>query len=240
MTVRPNDLVGRHIYLTGQFDRTICDVLLAYLRGVDRPHVLDIGANIGFVSCDIAHRLPGAQVVAVEPVPETFRLLSTNLERVAGERGRSINAAISDTPGTLRMRTFPDNMGQSCISDDGDLEVDVVTGAQLLEQSGFQRLDAVKIDVQGFELQVLRGLEHALATHRPRAVLFEQEKPWNAEPGETIPELFGRLDYAIFGLRKRLLKWSLEPIDTSPDASVDHDCVAVPREMLGDAPGVAR
>ena len=49
MTILPNDHIGRHLYLTGQFDRTIVEVLLHFSR--ENDHVLDIGANIGYVSC---------------------------------------------------------------------------------------------------------------------------------------------------------------------------------------------
>lgn len=56
INVFPNDHIGRHLYLSGQFERTIIDVLLHFLRPDDR--FLDIGANIGYVSCAILHAAP--------------------------------------------------------------------------------------------------------------------------------------------------------------------------------------
>ncbi len=56
MTVLPNDHIGRHIYLSGAFDRTIVEMLLRYARPEDR--ILDIGANIGYISCAMLALVP--------------------------------------------------------------------------------------------------------------------------------------------------------------------------------------
>src|ERR1019366_9617231 len=48
INVIPNDLIGRHIYLTGEFDRSTVEVLLKFSNPEDV--LLDIGANIGYVS----------------------------------------------------------------------------------------------------------------------------------------------------------------------------------------------
>lgn len=77
MKVWPNDHIGRHIYLTGKFDRTIVDVLLSFSRPGDQ--IVDIGAHIGYVSCAFLHAISDSRIVAVEPRPDCFRLLTENL-----------------------------------------------------------------------------------------------------------------------------------------------------------------
>src|SRR5579864_7768862 len=60
MTIIPNDHIGRHLYLTGDFDRTILDVLASFCTGGER--ILDIGANIGYIACGLLFRVPDCLV----------------------------------------------------------------------------------------------------------------------------------------------------------------------------------
>jgi hypothetical protein len=72
MLVMPNDLIGRHIYLTGEFDRSIVEILCKFARPGDT--LLDVGANIGYVSACFLANVPGSRVVAVEPQPAIVSL----------------------------------------------------------------------------------------------------------------------------------------------------------------------
>ena len=79
MRVAPNDLIGRHIYLTGEFDRTTVEVLCNFARPGDT--LLDIGANIGYVSGCFLAKVPGSRVICVEPQPVIVDLLKTNMKQ---------------------------------------------------------------------------------------------------------------------------------------------------------------
>lgn len=78
------DLIGRHIYLTGEFDRTTLEVLLKFSRPEDV--LLDIGANIGYVSAYFLHRVSRSKAVAIEPQPKIVDLLRSNLAPFGDER----------------------------------------------------------------------------------------------------------------------------------------------------------
>ena len=80
MTVDPNDLIGRHIYLTGKFDRTVFGVLSKFARPGDT--LLDIGANIGYVCGCFLQNVPQSKVIAVEPQPIIVNQLTSNLPAV--------------------------------------------------------------------------------------------------------------------------------------------------------------
>src|SRR5690242_20656556 len=56
LTVFPNELIGRHLYLTGEFDRSTVEVLLNHARPGDV--LLDIGANVGYVSACFLKNVP--------------------------------------------------------------------------------------------------------------------------------------------------------------------------------------
>ena len=77
INVIPNDLIGRHIYLTGEFDRSTVEVLLKFSNPEDV--LLDIGANIGYVSACFLQNVPRSKVIAVEPQPQIVDLLQLNL-----------------------------------------------------------------------------------------------------------------------------------------------------------------
>ena len=65
----------------------------------------------------------------------------------------------------------------------------MITGPELMERSGLDRLDLVKIDVEGHEEPVLRSLQPILARWRPRAVVFEHDGNPD-EPGSAVGSVF--------------------------------------------------
>ena len=84
--VFPNDHIGRHICLSGEFDRTIPEVLIHLSRPGDR--ILDVGANVGYVSCVLLSKIADSRVVSVEPQPDVYAVLADNVRSVGSERAR--------------------------------------------------------------------------------------------------------------------------------------------------------
>jgi FkbM family methyltransferase len=236
ITVLPNDHIGRHLVLTGQFDRSILDVLLSIARPGDR--VLDVGANIGYVSCGLLACLGDCRVASVEPQPDIFLLLQRNLRRVGGSRAVAIEAAVSDQTGEAVMRVDSTNRGASSIeaghagcgngAAGPTILVPLITGEQLLARCGFDRLDLIKIDVEGHELAVLATLLPALEHYRPRAVLFEHWGPLD-DPAAPIRSLFDSIRYELRGLVKSLNGWRLLPVaELGRRGRRAHDYLATP------------
>lgn len=233
LRVFPNDLIGRHIYLTGQFDRTIAEVLIAHSREGDR--VLDVGANIGYISCVLLNCIPGARVASVEPQPPCFKLLSENITTVGKGRGVAFQAAMSSTAGRAKMTLVPGNTGGGFIDTSSQgagaqqIEVELVTGQQVVERAGFERVDLIKIDVEGHEVAVLESLMPVLKRHRPRAVAFECYHPEDVLSADgKVRQLFQEADYEVFGIKKSLTRWELPPISQLDRGHVMDDFVARP------------
>ena len=234
LDVMPNDHIGRHIYLTGEFDGSIVRVLKSFCRGDDR--ILDIGANVGSVSCALLNALPGCRVVSVEPQADVFALLAKNVARVGGDRAKALNVAVSDADGEGQMALTRGNTGGTRIvqsaesSEDSSprIQVRMISGQKLFEQSGLDRIDLVKIDVEGFEETVLRALQGTIQSQRPRAVLFEHVGDLNS-PTAPIRELFDQCGYQLFGLSKSLWRDALIPIgELAARNKHAHDFVATP------------
>ena len=242
MKVVPNDHIGRHLYLTGQFDRTIVEVLLRF--AVPDARVLDIGGNCGYVACALLHRLPECRVVSVEPQESVHALLEENLQRVGAGRGSTIQAAISDAAGMGSMVHATGNSGASRLAPGSGESpngvpvadrVEMITGTMLMERSGLDRLDLVKIDVEGHEEAVLRTLQPILARWCPRAVLFEHEGDLH-DPASQIARGFRDLGYRVLGIRKKLTRYELEPVERlEAGGRHAHDYVAVPHERQDEA-----
>jgi FkbM family methyltransferase len=207
----PNDLIGRHIYLSGKFDRSIVQVLCDVARPGDT--LLDIGANIGYVSACFLQRIAGSNVVAVEPNPAIFELLTFNLSQF-GARQRAVNSAVTDRDGEGYLLTYADNLGASRLADEG-AQVKLCTAETLLND--IPHIDLIKIDVEGHEEIVIRSLLLALQNrHRPRAILFEDH---GDSAAGAIGDLLSDAGYVTHGIYKRLTSTRLSPIRSKADCT---------------------
>jgi FkbM family methyltransferase len=219
MTVNPNELIGRHLYLTGEFDRSIVELLYDFAEPGDT--LLDIGANIGYVSCCFLKLVPGSEVVAVEPQREVLDLLALNLAPFG--RNRIYPYAISDRDGLGQFAVSPENSGGGrLVASAGDqtFSIELRSADSLVRDTSLTKVDVVKIDAEGAEADIVRScLPHFDRMH-PRCVLFEDNSR-QMQVGGALRIMFESLNYRVFGVRKSLTKLSLEP------TGVAHDYVAV-------------
>lgn len=211
LRVLADDLIGRHILLSGKFDRSIVQVLLDHARPGDA--LLDIGANVGYVAACFLTRVEGSSAICVEPQPGIVDLLQDNMAQF-GSRVAVCPVALSDQPGELRFHIDCDNRGASRIADDGEVVVPAIDAAELL--ASLDTLDLIKIDVEGHEEPIFRAIEHQLTRLRPRAVLFEDHGT-GAAPSGKIGRILRRAGYSVKGIDKRLLKTRLVPIRSEAD-----------------------
>jgi len=128
---------------------------------------VDVGANIGIYSIWAADL--GADVIALEPAADTFRLLTDNIA-LNGYPIRAVQAAAGAAPGTARFTTGWDGLNRFAAS--GPAEVEVVTIDSVV---GDRVVAGLKIDVEGSEIDVLRGCEKALSERRIGLLQLE----WN-------------------------------------------------------------
>ncbi len=121
--------------------------------------ILDCGANAGYASAYFLSRFPGCIVMAVEPDPENFAILSRNLAPF-GSRVRAIHGAVWSHPCFLRMAERGYRGGlewASQVTECAPGEVSSLPGydiAGLLEESGFSRISLLKMDIEGAETVV--------------------------------------------------------------------------------------
>lgn len=202
MDILPNDHVGRHVFFTGTFDRPVFECLRLFAGHA--PVLWDIGANIGYMSAEFLNLLPNARVLAIEPLPDIFAILRQNLEKISPHRALCLNYAVSDHSGTARMQRISRNSGGSFISSDGD-EVTTVSGDTLLDLAPVPTV--IKIDVEGHEAQVLRGLKNVLSNPELRAVVFEHHT--RTIMAKEVRDPLHQAGFKIFRIWKNALAWGL-------------------------------
>lgn len=138
---------------------------------------LDIGANVGHYAARLSEVVgPEGRVIAFEPVPETFAILAWNLQLFGCTNVTLVNTAISDKCEIVAM-TMPNldsglrNFYQARISDLKDGESISSMAISLEQLRCARRIALIKIDVEGHEAAVLRGLAQLLKRDRPIVIL---------------------------------------------------------------------
>jgi FkbM family methyltransferase len=163
-----NDHVGRHIYYS-IFERRDA---LRLSRIVKPGHtIIDAGANIGYYSLLFAKWLKGSgSVHAFEPFPSTAQSFLRNLQLNPGlERTvRLHQIALSDQSGTVSM-DVPDaaNCGCNYIAMNSPGVIRTMKLDEFVAEHGINRLDLLKIDIEGAEVSLLQGAELTLKRLRP-------------------------------------------------------------------------
>jgi FkbM family methyltransferase len=226
ITVMPNDLLGRHVYLTGEFDRTIVEILTDF----SEPHdvLLDIGAHIGYVSACFLQNISGSKAICVEPQPKLMDILRANMRQFSQERYRLAPIALSDRDEEGLFDTGRGNTGEGKLVDvfaPNTIVVTVKSADSFISSLTLPRLNLVKIDVEGHEFNILNSSKTHIQRLQPRAILFEDHLQLSA-PGGRIGSLLREIGYDVFGIKKRLTKINLMPLMKSSDC-VYNDYLAI-------------
>ncbi|MHA6287867.1 FkbM family methyltransferase [Maricaulis sp. CAU 1757] len=157
----------------------------------DRFNFVDAGANAGFytlsVLADAAVLGRTARVVAIEPDPENRRRLEFNLATSDAASVQVFDCALGDVDGEVTLRAAGSNRGEVQISQDGEgSRVRVRPLLDLLHEAGLDRVDAMKIDIEGHEAPVLNGFFAESPRHLwPKMILLETRHDADLEDGAS-------------------------------------------------------
>lgn len=208
--VRLGDVVDQSVYLYGAHEYVAARVLatLAPPAGV----VADVGGHHGAFTLLAAEKVgPLGRVLAFEPNPAPRHRLVRNVA-VNDLRHVTVYAeALSDRVERARLFLSGDSSrsgNASLVLRDGvdgsagTVEVEAALLDDVVEEAGIDRLDVMKIDVEGSEHRVIEGGRGALDAFRP-AVIFEVNGLTRTAAGFSAPaiESLRRLGYRLFGMR---------------------------------------
>lgn len=180
----------RRLYFARTYESATLREAVSRLRPGDV--VLDVGANIGTFALPLASA--GAAVIAVEPASDTSARLRNHVvinDLVNRVQVKQIALGNSRTQLELRVGSKKDT-GLRTLTGGGEVieVVEVITGDELLQNLAIKP-DIVKIDVEGAELMVLRGMPNAL--RNARLLFVELVVRHQARAGETVTALVEHL-----------------------------------------------
>ncbi len=175
-------------YLAGvptEYERDTLSVFASFCA----PHfnALDVGANIGLTAIALGRLCSKGKVFAIEASPDTFRYLSENIARAGLANVSCANLAASSTSGDLPFTFAPAFSAGGFISqkyevsgDPRDKYLSCTVRAcpidEYIKSTGVDRIDFIKIDVEGFELEVLRGAKQTIERCKP--VIYCEVNHW--------------------------------------------------------------
>ena len=137
----------REVLIDGEYD------VVERVLDRERPNVADIGANIGMFALRVLAARPGATVHSYEPDPATHALLEENVRRNPDASWHSFRAAAHRFTGTIRFASAATSTAGK-VSASGT-EVPSVSLHDVLERFGGERVDLMKVDIEGSEEALL-------------------------------------------------------------------------------------
>jgi FkbM family methyltransferase len=210
--VRPGDQLSRAVYVSGTYEpKTLC-VLRALLRRGDT--FIDVGANAGIVSLAAAQWVGRSGAVhAFEPSSREYLRLLDTISRnrlvqvtaypvaLGADRGRARLKVASSGQGGLN------TLGKSFAYDETALDrtedVDVRTLDEVAAEEQIGRSSAIKIDVEGMELHVLRGAREIIGRDRPALIVevFARALEACGAGVDALQDLLLSSGYRLFTIR---------------------------------------
>ena len=207
VTVPWNDDCGRAIWQSGYYESPSVQLIEKLLK----PGMvfLDLGANIGQYSLVASRGVgPSGQVHSFEPDPETFRWLTRNVRRNHLQNISLNQVALFDAAGKKELYlATPQDTGSNSFAmpwtfSGETCEVCCTTLDEYLRERRIERVDVVKIDVEGSELPALIGGRESLfkGQHKPILIVEFEERRQQAlgKSCAALAEFLTKQGYALF------------------------------------------
>lgn len=227
-----DDWVGRALFYFGDLDPKLSWICERILRPGDT--MLDVGANIGVMSL-IGRQLvgPTGTVHAFEPQPNLVKLLRESIIENCYTNLHIHQCALGSEDAMLDL-TIPDsNLGAASLARPLTeykrtikLPVAVHQTSAYLSSLGLSHIRLIKMDVEGYEPEVIRGALPYFRDNLPDTIVFElndHSVPFFEQP---VVKLLQSIAYSFLSVPKALWRMHVKPI-TSHDQSYEHDIIAV-------------
>ena len=198
-----SDVMGWHVYF--DFQEISKSNLYSLLNTSDI--VFDVGANIGETTLNFAKILgKKGKVHSFEPDPINHIFLKKNVGLNPFENILLNQLGIGNESGTFRIHTFDkNNKGMNrIVSNTVDIdeyrEIMVTTIDKYVEENNIQKVDLIKIDIEGYEFNALKGASKVLNKFRPKLFIELDNQNLNAQGSsakELVTHLIG-IGYNVF------------------------------------------
>lgn len=220
---------------TSYYERNVVHWFERLIARMDRPVVFDVGANCGFYTLLLSSR--ARWVYAFEPVAETFEILHRNLRENGLTNVTPLRLALADTAGPATIKLYSSSANNSTVVTlprdhpaklVGEEQIRLATLDDLVVSGEARDPDLIKLDIEGGELDALRGGRETIARARPIMIVENHPEPW-FDAGfsrQQLIEEIARHRYDVYGLAEDVDDFELH---TASDTSVVN-LLAVPSE----------
>jgi len=183
---------------------TLCEpryehIVRNILQPASEEIVIDIGAHVGTYAVRLAKK--SKLVIAIEPHPSNFEVLKYNVALNKISNILCINAGIGRENGYMFLE--PRKVyGLTALRNTGDIVVKVYSLDALVRKLRIEKVDWIKLDTEGMELDILHGAKHILEQYNPKLVIEIHED------GKEIIDFLKQLGYLAKGIDARhILAW---------------------------------
>jgi FkbM family methyltransferase len=163
----------------------------------DGATIIDVGANIGTTAIMMSRTIPRARIIAIEPTPAGFACIEKNILANKIPNCQLVQAAAGDRAGSTLFHQSTYIAGSHMVSADHPtihqeehaIRVPITTIDDIVDQYDLDRVDFIKIDVEGFEPAVMRGAIRTIERFQP-AFFIEFNAFTIAAYGDGNPRAF--------------------------------------------------
>lgn len=201
--------LDRTIFYNGTYEAGTLNVIKALLRPGDC--FCDVGSNIGLMSLVASIQVGSSgKVIAFEPQPETYCVLAENIRLNRCTNVLTINEAIGAESGTATIYSNVSRTASASLIRPNDeitsvRETTMESLADFIRRNGIAQIRMIKVDVEGWELEVLKGAQKLLEGHDAPALCVEYSH-LHTNQGGSLEEIYRFVrsvnDYTVLRLSR--------------------------------------
>lgn len=219
------------IYYTGVFEPASISLLKRCVAPGDT--VVDIGANIGFYTLESSNLVgPAGRVIAVEALPDHAQAVRDNLALNGIDNVTLLEIAVGDqeSSGVLTRRSG-DNLGMFTLGNvEGTEACQVRIGVldNILGEQNVERVDFIKMDIEGSEFRALQGAAKTMESKRP-TVLLEINEQALQDCGSSAQALIALLESFGYG-GWEITRQGLQALGSIANPGPSRECLFIHRD----------
>ena len=196
--------IGFEIFINGVYEQKTSDFIVSNLP--ENGVFLDLGANVGAITVPVQARRNDVKVICVEAAPWIYDYLVKNLTRNHAGGVNHLNNALFYTDNEILNFYSPlEKFGKGSLSpvfSDTIIPVTTIKVDTLVKEFGLEKVDLIKIDVEGYEYHVFQGAATLLGSMDAPDIIFEfvdwaEEAAKGAEVGSS-QKILREMGYKIF------------------------------------------
>jgi len=196
--------IGRALYIDRIWEPEVTTVI----QKNTQPGMiaLDVGADIGYYTVNLAKRVgPGGRVIAFEPIPAARERLLQNIATNGYKNITVSEYALGNQDGIVYLEDPLTKSRISLTKSEGnsngtkDIKVIIKRMDDLIGDLGLDRIDIVKMDIEGAEHEALRGMEQSLRKYKPMLVIevHHEYLPFFSSTAEAVLDWLKGIGYKI-------------------------------------------